>query len=519
MRKKLLKMVQEWRIILVLCLLVLGFFWIHPNFDKRGMEVVSVKDPAVEYGISIGDIVTNINGFPINTLLDFNEATSGLNSSEPVLVEFKKETFPYFFTYYDAMYYPYETKNETKIGFSVSSVPDTNIEFGLEIVGGTKVLLKPNKTLTQDEIENVIAILDQRLNIFGLKEIPISYVQDFSGNQYFRLEFAGVGPDQVRELLEREGEFEARIGNLTVFNSNDIVSVCIGGTGCLAQVTPQETSSGEVFWNFNFEVFISQEGAERFANATSDMAVVDCTESGCYLNDTIAFFIDGEQVGSELRISSNLKGKVVTNPSISGARTSQTEAQDEMRTLQALLQSRKMPVNMNIEKTEIISPQLGMEFAQNIFSVFLLAIFGVEVIVFIRYRSLRVSLPIMFITMSEIFITLGVASLIHWTLDLAGIAGLIASVGTGVDDQIVMTDEVLSGKEKGKAVSVKARLKNAFFIIIAAFASTVATMIPLAAAGAGILRGFAVTTIIATSVGIFITRPAYARIIEITTKD
>ncbi|MCD6404133.1 MAG: protein translocase subunit SecD, partial [Nanoarchaeota archaeon] len=100
-------------------------------------------------------------------------------------------------------------------------------------------------------------------------------------------------------------------------------------------------------------------------------------------------------------------------------------------------------------------------------------------------------------------------------LDLAGIAGLIAAVGTGVDDQIVITDEVLRGEKEEKVRSIKERIKRAFFIIIVSFASTVATMLPLTFAGAGLLRGFAITTIIAVSIGIFITRPAYARLIEL----
>jgi len=38
-------------------------------------------------------------------------------------------------------------------------------------------------------------------------------------------------------------------------------------------------------------------------------------------------------------------------------------------------------------------------------------------------------------------------------------------------------------------------------------------------AGAGMLKGFALTTIIGVSVGVFITRPAYASIIEILLKE
>jgi preprotein translocase subunit SecD len=121
------------------------------------------------------------------------------------------------------------------------------------------------------------------------------------------------------------------------------------------------------------------------------------------------------------------------------------------------------------------------------------------------------------IVIVEILSTLGVASLVGVTLDLSAIAGLLASVGTSLDDQIIITDEVLSGEEKEK--SIKRRIKNAFFVVVSAFTATFVSMVPLAFAGAGILKGFAITTMIGITIGVLITRPAYARICELLFKD
>jgi len=44
-------------------------------------------------------------------------------------------------------------------------------------------------------------------------------------------------------------------------------------------------------------------------------------------------------------------------------------------------------------------------------------------------------------------------------------------------------------------------------------------MLPLLFAGAGLLKGFAIITIIGFSVGVFVTRPAFASIIEILLKE
>ena len=115
--------------------------------------------------------------------------------------------------------------------------------------------------------------------------------------------------------------------------------------------------------------------------------------------------------------------------------------------------------------------------------------------------------------LSEALLTLGLAALIRWDLDLAAIAGIIVAIGTGVDDQIVITDETLYG-ETSKALSLKDKFKRAFFIIFAAYMVTVVAMVPLLFAGAGLLKGFAFTTILGVSVGVFITRPAFAVILE-----
>jgi preprotein translocase subunit SecD len=42
----------------------------------------------------------------------------------------------------------------------------------------------------------------------------------------------------------------------------------------------------------------------------------------------------------------------------------------------------------------------------------------------------------------------------------------------------------------------------------------IVSMLPLWFLGAGVLRGFALTTIVGVTIGVFITRPAFAKMIE-----
>jgi preprotein translocase subunit SecD len=503
--------IKEWRITLMIIFLIISLLVIRPQLQPKGVLVTSASAPAGNY-IQPGSIIISVNGYEVNNVTDYQRTVSLINPGDTVIITYKVEESAY--NYATKNTYPFialEEDNQTNLGLSVAAVPFSNLEFGLDLSGGTKVILKPEEEVTKQELVNIMGILEQRLNVYGFKEIPINQLSDFSGNDYIRVELpASVSVEGIQELLEHEGVFEARIGNKTVFTGEDILSVCITGVDCVSRV--RAVQGGSVF---EFQLTISEEGADKFANVTSYLSIAGLGDN-CYLNETISFYLDSELLeGSELNIGCNLQGVPERSPVISGGAQSAETAREEMKRLKSMLQTKNLPVGLSIESVEIISPKLGQEFLNNIIFVFLLAILSVDVIIALRYKSLKIALPIIFVTLSEILITLGVATLFTWTFDLAAIAGLIASVGTGVDDQIVITDEVMSRDRSDSDLNFKQRIKRAFFIVFATFTTSIAVMIPLTTAGAGILRGFAITTIIAISVGVLITRPAYARMLEL----
>jgi len=232
--------------------------------------------------------------------------------------------------------------------------------------------------------------------------------------------------------------------------------------------------------------------------------------------------LDGKQVDS-LQISESLKGQKATRITISGPGLGVTEAEainnaiKNRDKLQTVLITGSLPTKLEIIKLDYISPTLGKSFLNNAILVGILAALTVGLVIFIRYRKLKIAIPIVLVVLSEIYLILGLSALFKYNLDLAAIAGIIASVGTGVDDQIVITDEVLSKSQS--AGNWKNRIKNAFFIILIAYATTVAAMLPLLRTGAGLLTGFALVTIAGVTIGVFITRPAFASIIKVLLEE
>jgi preprotein translocase subunit SecD len=237
-----------------------------------------------------------------------------------------------------------------------------------------------------------------------------------------------------------------------------------------------------------------------------------------YLSEKLDLYLDDELVNS-LFISEDLQGDVSTSFSIQGPGTGPTEvaakndALNKMKKMQTLLITGSLPFSVDVERVDVISPTLGENFFASSILAIVLAIFAVGGVIFARYRKAAISIPIIITGLSEVFIILGFAALIRWNLDLAAIAGIIAAVGTGVDDQIVITDEVMYGR-KNQEHWLK-RMKNAFFIIFAAYFTMLVAMLPLYFLGAGVLRGFALTTIVGVTIGVFVTRPAYGKMIEI----
>ena len=592
MKTKIKKLFTNTRIIILLVLLILAVFVIHPKFSQEGVAIRSVvRNSAAAYAGFISpmaldkpvykEIIYEIDGKAIHDFTDYTKAVSDLQPEDLVSIKTKthfdidtngNRKF-YFFAkereytllvkpiYKITLLNETETKiinqtvffnetingtivekskivekkievqkilNETngveELGLSVYNAQSNNLRKGLDLEGGTRVLLKTEKTVSEEEISIIIDNLKQRLNVYGLSDLIIRSAGDFStGNQYIVVEIAGVTEDDIKELIAKQGVFEAKVSNKTVFmGGKDIKNVC-RTPDCSFVVDPRspcgKVGTGDYQCTFSFSITLSQESAQKQADATKTLDIID----GDYLSENIDFFLDGELVDS-LRIGSSLKGKAETNIAISGPGVGRTQQEaiansgKNMKRLQTILITGSLPVKLEIVKIDTLSPLLGKELTQNAIRIALFSILAVAVVIYIRYRKLTISIPMIITMASEIVLILAFAALVGWNLDLAAIAAIIVSVGTGVDDQIVITEEALL-KQKESYSNWKDKLKKAFFIIIAAYFTTVVAMIPLWSAGAGLLRGFAITTIAGVTFGVFITRPAFAAMLEILSDE
>jgi len=533
---------KNWRIMLWILLLVGAVLAIGPNLAPKGIVITSKSADSPLTTLSNGDMIFSING---------KDATLDLaaqNYSGLITVGSSKgDKF---------------VQVNGSLGITAKQAAGSNLKFGLDIEGGIRAMLSLNQSdnLT---VEQTISTLQTRINLYGLREATLRAVSS-EQQTFIEVSIAGGSPSEITDLLERQGTFEAKIpllvkltngvgyldfttkhtisivdndtisidstlikiGNLTTIDGvmltlNDVqpssvnlTSLAFSGTDItLVYFDPQHAGmqpqqSGGYQWQF--QVRLSQEAAERFAAITKNLdVVIGQGQSQSYLSSKLYIYLDNELV-DELNIVSDLKGKIIQEPSVTGYGKTIEEASKSQKRLQSILRSGALPTKIEMASMEVLTPRLGQSFIANIMLAILGAMVAVAVVITIRYRRLKIILPMIATSMSEVIILFGASVAIGWTIDLASVAGILAIVGTGVDAQIILIDQTLRGGEE--QLSLKERVKRALFMIFGSGGTVIGAMLPLMVLGFGLLRGFALTTIIGVIIGIFIVRPAFGEI-------
>ncbi len=500
---------MNWKIWLLIFVVLGSLLAIVPLGFEKGVEIISVEQnsTAYEQGLRQRQIITHIDEQKITNFEDYKEI---INSKFPsieqqkLIITTKSGKFILF------------TDKVPKI--SVADIEKTRIKTGLDLSGGARALVATQEKISNKELNDLIAVTSQRLNVYGLKDIIIRPVTDLSGNNYMLIEIAGSTPEELENLIAQQGKFEAKIGNKTVFVGGEKDITYVGRTGEQAGIYSCNSNAQGHICNFRFPISLSEDAAKKHAEITDEL-IINMTNPE-YLDKKLDLYLDEKLVNS-LFISKDLKGSETTQIAISGAGAGETERQAydsataDMKQLQTVLITGSLPFKLQIEKLDTISPLLGKKFINTILIAGAAAILAVGLVVFLRYRKIKISIAVLLTSLCEVLIILGISALFKRNLDLPAIAGIIAAIGTGVDSQIIILDE----SQMSHLLSLKQRIKRALFIILGTYITTLFALLPLMWAGAGLLKGFAITTIIGISAGVFITRPAFSEMVKKILRD
>jgi len=183
-------------------------------------------------------------------------------------------------------------------------------------------------------------------------------------------------------------------------------------------------------------------------------------------------------------------------------------AAERVKSIESILKGGALPVQISLGSRTTLPAALGSEFLKLSLIAIGSSLVLISILIGVRYRNLRATMPIVLISLAELVILLSILG--SFTIDLAAMAGIIAAIGVGVDAQIVITDELLKKDEH----KVSEKIDLAFGIIKTNAIVAIFSMLPLLFSGLVEIIGFAMSTMLGALLGYMLTRPAYAALVE-----
>lgn len=506
--------IKQFRVAFMLSVVLFSVLLIGPFGGGSGVKVTYIEynSSAWKSGLENGMLITEVNAIRIDSPPKFSEVVGDIPRGSVVEVVAGGKPFRVLL------------KNATEsypMGVETRLPPANNLRLGLDLQGGTRLVVKPvssSNVSSKNITESTKSVLSARMNTYGLSEVNIRSVEDYSGNWLLQVEMAGAGSDRILEVVKHVGKFDVRILNETVFSGDEIATV-----GALS--AKREGGYGVPFT-------VKTKAAQRLAD--SYRRAVELNESTCYSESEcssgytctpermcrprIEMILDGRtefSAPADVSLHKNWMAGVPEQEMIVSVGNP-----EESKRIEAVMRSGTLPEGverLDIVSKDFVDPTLGRDFIDTSIFAGIVALLVVALVLFVRYRSIKISGAISFTALSEVVILLGAAALLGQDLDLPSIAGIIVTIGTSVDQQIIITDEMLHGRKL--KLSSSEQLKRAFSLVFATAGTTMATMFPLMLMGMGLVKGFAIMTFLGVLFGITITRPAYARVANYIFRD
>ena len=239
---------------------------------------------------------------------------------------------------------------------------------------------------------------------------------------------------------------------------------------------------------------MNTEGARRWAQMTK-----------ANVGKAIAIVLDGV-VYSAPRVNGEIAGG---SSQITGNFTI-----EDTKDLANTLKSGRMPAPARIVQEEVVGPTLGAQSIKMGIISFVVAFVLLMVYMVMMYNIIPGMMANLALLVN-VFFTLGILTSFQAALTLPGLAGMVLSLGTAVDANVLIYERIKEELRSGKGMkqAVAAGYGNAFSAIFDSNLTSLITGVILLVTGTGPVRGFATTWIIGIVVSfftaVFLTRLVY----------
>ncbi|WP_282190822.1 protein translocase subunit SecD [Adlercreutzia caecimuris] len=390
--------------------------------------------------------------------------------------------------------------------------PNEKINQGLDIQGGLSVVLTAKSTdgepVTPEDMEKSRAIIESRVNALGASEAT---VQEQGTDQILvqipglsdteealatigrtgSLEFARLDSftdEEVKEAIESgqyagESSVTDEFGNVFPSGKTEHLEVEPGTytpivTGAdITNVTIGKASEASTDYAVN--ITLNSQGAKAFADASREL-VAD--------HGQIVIILDGE-VQSAPAVQSEIPNGEV---SITGNYTL-----DEAKNLQTILESGSLPVSFEYAQSQVVGPTLGQDALVSGVIVALIGLAVVMLYLLLFYKGLGLITAAAMAVFAVLYLgILAALSAFHlFSLSLAGIAGIVLTIGMAADSSILTVERFREEIRMGRSVKAASitGVKHAIFTSIDADLVTMVSALCLFFLAASSVKGFGMT--------------------------
>lgn len=331
-----------------------------------------------------------------------------------------------------------------------------DIRWGIDISGGVEAIFSPDlevSSITNQDMDSAKEIIETRMVNNNIVDYEV--YSDYENHQII-VRFPWQSEDEDYDPTEAVKEL-GETALLTFYkgqnNTGDVVlqgSADIAGASA-GYVTSEET--GGEYTGYVVSLDLTDAGASKFAAATKEQQ-----------GDYISIYMD------DVMLSSPQVNDVITNGE---AMITGIETADEATELANKINAGSLPFALTVDdsKLQVISPVLGEEALKVMLIAGIAAFAVICILMILRYR-----LPGVIACIGLLGQAAGMIACVSgffpgttsFTLTLPGIAGIILSIGFGVDANVITAERIKEEFRKGKTIdgAISQGCSNAFSSIL-----------------------------------------------------
>jgi preprotein translocase subunit SecD len=390
---------------------------------------------------------------------------------------------------------------DTKYGqqYNISSTPD-----------GDTLTLKPaeQQALEKKAMQNSIETITTRINSLGVTEPT---VQEYGlGKNQILVELPGVDdPGRVRDIIQSTARLEIHAVAGGPFATQDAAKQSTGGNIPPDQELMQyggtnEAEQGQYYLLQRIAVVSGSDFRDaqpgRDENARPDATFILTRAAGDRFYDFTSKNVNKPMavvLDNRVQEVANIQEAIRDQGRISGL------GEQKAKDLSLMLRTGALPASIHYLEERTVGPSLGADSIRKGVTASIVGMLAVMIFMLVYYKGAGINADLALFL--NLVILLGFMGFTSATLTLPGIAGVILTVGMGVDSNVLIFERIREELRAGKspAAAVDQGFAHAWTTILDTHVTTMVSAAILFLFGTGPVKGFAVTLVFGLGANLF----------------